>query len=256
MAKEEKNETLDQIQYHYDKIVENVDDLVDEADKEQEDFENRENYDSDKGIPDFCDSLLDELDQIQGELEDLELVIPPKDRAANVAKQAEPKIKETLEANEQLKEKAKAIESRPVDDQDAVPEVESRTPEQISEPEAPEEQVTEEAETKVEEEAVEPEAEVEEPQAVEESEKPEAETAADSQPSEAAADETKVVDSAGQEDQVPEEPADHAPEPAVKEASVLKAPAVNSAVAPSAGKVAISSPTAEPIQMRGLGPFL
>ena len=41
MAEEEKKETLDQIQYHYDKIVEKVDDLVNDADKEQEGFENR-----------------------------------------------------------------------------------------------------------------------------------------------------------------------------------------------------------------------
>ena len=112
MAKEEKNETLDQIQYHYDKVVEKVDDLVDEADKEQEGFDNRENYDSDKGDAHFCDRMLDELDRIQADLEDLELVIPPKDQAADVAKQAEPKIRETLEANEQLKEKAKTIESK------------------------------------------------------------------------------------------------------------------------------------------------
>ena len=39
MAKEEKNEPLDQIEYHYDKLVENAEVLVDAADKEQEDFE-------------------------------------------------------------------------------------------------------------------------------------------------------------------------------------------------------------------------
>jgi len=223
MAKEEKNETLDQIQYHYDKVVEKAGDLVDEADKEQEVFDNRENYDSDKGDANFCDRLLDELDQIQADLEDLELVIPPN-HIEDVVKQAESKIRETLESNEQLKEKVEAIESRPVDQQDTVPEAESQTTEQISEPETAEEQVTEEsqasedeaaeeqateesqasedeaaeeqiteeeeiteeAETKAEEQAVEPEAEVEEPQAVEESEKPQAEAATDSQPSEVA----------------------------------------------------------------------
>ena len=74
MAKEEK----DQIQYYLDKMTVDVDDLIDEADKEQDDFDHRPGYDSDKGIPDYCGSLLDELDQIENELENLDMIIPDK----------------------------------------------------------------------------------------------------------------------------------------------------------------------------------
>ncbi len=143
------------------------------------------NYDSVLFDEHRCDRLLDELDQMQADAEDLELGILSKDRTADVAKkaapkkrkatkkkatkkagpgkkvakkknvkkkttrrkatkkQADPEIMETLETNEQLKEKA--IESRPVEQQYAVPEEESQTPEQISEPEAAQEQVTKES---------------------------------------------------------------------------------------------------------------
>ena len=94
MAKEEKKETLNQIQYHYDKAVGKVNDLVDEADKLLKGFEDHENYDS---------AIFDE-----------------RCRGRELAKlnqmQAEQKIREAMKANEQLK--AKAIESRPVDDQE------------------------------------------------------------------------------------------------------------------------------------------